>query len=376
MNIKSFKESLSYLAKAALTPFIWGHAGIGKTQVVKQWAEDNGYKFFSLYLGTQSDLGDILGLAEFIDNKDGTKSTAFATPKWLNDLIIHCNENPESGAVIFLDEFNRGRRDVLAGMFSLALDKTFHTIKLPANCHIIAAGNPPTDEYFTTDVNETALMARFVHIKLEPTVEEWVTYAKTKELEPSLIGFIQEQPKLLEDAHTDFQLPVKVDRRSYERASKLFALKTPQHLISQLLPGIIGLSNYVAYEAYVKESDKVLTGEQVLAKDNAKLVTKWSNPENVQASFLNVTCDNLKELLSKKDEAKVVLTDIEKANLMWFINAIPKDISYRLIKELGSIHTPGNVTFKEFYQTPTYEDTIIDLYKLASKSETKGKKSA
>lgn len=386
MNIKSFKESLDYLANAQLTPFVWGHAGIGKTQVVKQWAVDKGYQFFSLYLGTQSDLGDILGLAEFVDNGDGSKSTAFATPQWLQNLITYCKANPDSGAVIFLDEFNRGRKDVLAGMFSLALDKTFHTIKLPVNCHIVAAGNPPTEEYFTTDVNETALMARFVHIKLEPTVEEWVKYAKEKELESSLVGFIQEQPKLLEDHHTDFQLPVKVDRRSYERASKLFANSTPKHLLSQLLPGIIGLSNYIAYEAYVKESDKVLTGEQVILGEGKKLVTKWSNPENVQASFLNITCDNIKELFAQKEIAKIMLTDVEKENLHWFIEEVPKDISFKLIKELGSRGVAGNEVFSNYYTSPAYEDKILDLYKIAlvgqteeeseDKSKSKKKKTA
>lgn len=373
MNIKSFKESLDHLANAQLTPFVWGHAGIGKTQVVKQWAKEKGYEFFSLYLGTQSDLGDILGLAEFVDNKDGSKSTAFATPQWLQNLITYCKANPDSGAVIFLDEFNRGRKDVLAGMFSLALDKTFHTIKLPTNCHIIAAGNPPTDEYFTTDVNETALMARFVHIKLEPTIEEWVQYAKAKEFESSLIGFIQEQPKLLEDHHTDFQLPVKVDRRSYERANRLFEVKTPENLLSQLLPGIIGISNYVAYEAYLKNQDKTLTGEQVIAGEGKNLITKWSNPENVQASFLSVTCDNVKDLLAKKEVAKAMLTDTEKENLTWFIEALPKDISFKFIKVMAERVTPGNTVFSNYYTTGDIEEKMINLYKIALVNSPKDK---
>src|SRR5579859_2802626 len=147
MNIKDLKDSLDYLFKAQLTPFVWGHAGVGKTSTFKQYAQEKGYKFFAFYLGTQSDIGDILGLQGFVKDENGTEvATQFAIPRWIKETIDYCNKNPESGAVIFLDEFNRGRRGILAGMFSLALDKTFHTVKLPKNCYIAAAGNPPTDE--------------------------------------------------------------------------------------------------------------------------------------------------------------------------------------------------------------------------------------
>src|ERR1700722_6629746 len=101
MNIKDMKASLDYLFKAQITPFVWGHAGIGKSTVVKQYAEAKGYKFFPFYLGTQSDLGDILGLASFVKDKNGSEvATTFATPLWLKDTIEYCQNNPKSGAII------------------------------------------------------------------------------------------------------------------------------------------------------------------------------------------------------------------------------------------------------------------------------------
>lgn len=360
MNIKDFKESLDYLVQSELTPFIWGHAGIGKSSIVKQYAESKGYKFFPFYLGTQSDLGDILGLAEFIDNGDGSKSTAFAIPKWLKDMITYCEKNPDSGAVIFLDEFNRARRDILNGMFSLALDKTFHTIKLPKNCHIIAAGNPPTDEYYVTDVNETALMSRFVHVKLEPSVNEWLEYAKAKEIETTLIDFIKNQPELLESATSEFTLPVKVDRRSYERLNRLFTLKTPQHILEQLMYGIIGVERTVAYLQFLKETDKPLTALEVLNGVKFDLVLKWSDPKDVVASLLNLTCDNVKDWLVEL--TMISLPDQSKVNLMNFLATIPKDISYPLIANLVKLKIP---CFRDFYLDPLYEVTMSNLVKEA-----------
>lgn len=369
MNIRQAIESLDYLVKAELTPFFWGHAGIGKTSIVKQYAKDKGFKFFAFYLGTQSDIGDILGLAEFVTNPDGTKSTAFATPKWLSDTIAYCNANPDSGAVIFLDEFNRGRRDILSGMFSLALDKTFHMIKLPKNCHVIAAGNPPTDEYFVTDVNETALMARFVHIKLEPTFEEWVTYAQNTGIDSSLIGFLKNQPELLEASRTDFQLPVKVDRRAYERLNRLFTLKTPSHLMEQLMAGIIGLERTVAYLQYVNQADKPLAGTAILDGTGASMYTAWSNPDNTLSSLLNLTCDNLKETVLART---VNFTNEEKQNIMKFFDVIPKDISFPLIKALVQAkNSPGYAVFRDFFVDKAFEQKMVGIVKAAKPEEQK-----
>ncbi len=370
MNIKDFKESLDYMFKAQLTPFVWGHAGIGKTESVKQYAQEKGYKFFAFYLGTMSDSGDILGLAEFTKRKDGGKSTDFAPPGWLLDMIDYCNANPDSGAVLFLDEFNRSRRDILNGVFSLALDKTFHTIKLPKNCHIIAAGNPPTDEYFTTDVDETALMARFVHIKLEPSIQEWTTYAKEVDIDANIVGFIQDQPQLLEEKRTEFVLPVKVDRRSYSRLNKLFKLNTPAHIMDSLMPGIIGLERTVAYKQYLKEIDKPLTGIEVLEHKRPDLVEKWSNPENIAASFLNVTSENLQAELLKRHEANSLLTAAERSNFMWFLKTIPKDIMYPLMKNL--VYAQNSV-WKDFHTDSKYEVEIAELF-MSAKGVVKDEK--
>ena len=353
MNITDFKNSLDYLVKAELTSFVWGRAGIGKSSIVRQYAEKNGYLFFPFYLGTQADMGDILGLAEFVTNPDGSKSTVFAMPQWMKTMIQYCEDNPDSGAVIFLDEFNRARRDILNGMFSFALDKTIHTVKLPKNCYVIAAGNPPTDEYFTTDVNETALMARFVHVKLEPTLDEWVDYSKASGMEPTLIGFVKSQPDFLESKHSEFSLNdiVKPDRRAYERLSKLFMLKTPMNLLEQLMHGIIGLERTVAYMQYLKDQDKPLTALEVLTGKKRKLLQKWSNETDITASCINLTCDNLFEYFK---ENKDNLIPEYKKNLMEFFNIIPMDSGYNLVTKIVSIPA-----FRDFSEDLNYSEQIL-----------------
>ena len=362
MNIKDLKASLDYLCKAQITPFLWGHAGIGKSTVVKQYAEEKGYKFFPFYLGTQSDIGDILGLASFVKDENGSEiATTFATPLWLKETIEYCQNNPQSGAIIFLDEFNRARRDILNGMFSLALDKTFHTIKLPENCHVMAAGNPPTDEYFTTDINETALMARFAHIKLEPSFNEWLQFAQNQKFEPTLVSFLKEQPELLEDAKSHFTLPVKVDRRSYERVNRLFNVGTPKPLLEQLMVGIIGAERVVAYNLHLNKTEKPLTGEQVLVGGGQKdVIVKWSNPADIKSSLLNITCDNVFDLLQEWDKNKGAVSEGIMDNFIGFLETLPSEVSYPLLKKLLK---EENKLFRNFTTDSRYERRVAKVAK-------------
>lgn len=363
MNIKTLKESLSFYFQAQVTPFLWGHAGIGKSSVVKQFAKEKGWYFFPLYLGTQSDMGDLLGLANFVKNEDGTESTTFATPKWLRDAIVHCEQNPNSGAIIFLDELNRGRRDILNGMFSLALDKVFHQVKLPRNCHVIAAGNPPTDEYSVNDIDDSALMSRFAHIKLEPTFEEWVEYARGNEFDNTIVGFVQDQPSMLEQDKTDFALPIKVDRRSYERLDRLvFKTQCPEHLIQELMVSIIGLERTIAYQQYLKHSDKPLHARDVLNRTThaETSIKKWNTPGDVTASLINISKDNLKEELDKRAKNKTNLTETEKENLFWFLNNIPLDAMYALIND---VIKSENKVFIDFVREKQYGDALAELVK-------------
>lgn len=359
MNIKELKVSLPYLFKAQHTPFMWGHAGIGKSTVIKQYAQEKGYKFFPFYLGTQSDLGDILGLASFVKDENGSEiATTFATPLWLKDTIEYCVNNPDSGAIIFLDEFNRARRDILNGMFSLALDKTFHTLKLPDNCHIIAAGNPPTEEYFVTDVDETALMARFTHIKLEPTFDEWMKYAKDANFEPTILSFLLEQPELLEDGKSEFKLPVKVDRRSYERLNRLFKVNTPPDLLEKLAYGIIGIERSVAYKLHLQNTVKPLDADQVFDGSGMSVITEWSNPSNIKSSLLSKTCDNVFEALKLEPSLMTCGYD----NLMTFLETLPRDMSYPMLKRLVK---EGPQTFKTFIKDDKYEGRLVAITKEA-----------
>ena len=154
MNIRDFKKSLPYLINANTAVMLVGHHGVGKSQGVKQFCDENELGFVDLRLGTQ-DVGDILGLADFkVDDNGERIATKFMPPDWFP-------MDPNSRGLIFLDEINRARRDVLQAVFQLVLDKRIHTYELPKGWHVVAAMNPSTQDYIVTDLSDKAFLDRF-----------------------------------------------------------------------------------------------------------------------------------------------------------------------------------------------------------------------
>ena len=134
-----------------------GRHGIGKSEILTQYFSAKGMKVVALFLGQMSDPGDLIGLpskAEFSTGENGNKvlvRTEFIPPYWwpLNDEPI----------VLFLDELNRARPEVLQTIMDLALNRKLAGRLLPEGSRIISAVNAG-EEYQLTDL-DPALVSRF-----------------------------------------------------------------------------------------------------------------------------------------------------------------------------------------------------------------------
>lgn len=327
MNIKTLKEALPYIFKANISTMIVGHHGVGKSQAVKQYADDLGLGFVDLRLGTQ-DVGDLLGLADFErDEKGNLIATKFMRPDWFPS-------DPNSKGIIFLDEINRGRRDVLQAVFQLCLDKRLHRYALPKGWFVIAAMNPNTEDYIVTDLSDKAFLDRFCHIKLAPSKQEFFDYAKKSKFEGQLIQFLQDQPALLQSDLEAFELEVKPSRRSWEAVDRLMKAKTPVNLLRELVSGLVGTAASAAFVKSLSDTDKPISGKDVIddyAK-HAKKVKQYSDSKTGgRQDMLKFTCDSLLEALQ---EMKKKPTKDQASNISGFLKEIPKDLSFSVCQSL------------------------------------------
>lgn len=323
MKISQLKSLIPLAHEAGVTLMIWGQHGVGKSQSVKQYADEIGYKFIDIRVG-QMDVGDLLGLADFEVNSKGEKTaTKFMPPSWFP-------RDPNGKYVLFLDELFRGRPDVQQALFQLVLDRRLHEMVLPKDCILITANNPDTEDYKTEELHDAALMDRFLHVKLTPTNEEFFAYAKNKKFETELLNFLQTNEDVLSDPKIkDFTLDVRPSKRSWDAVARLLkaGLTTESDIFLETVGGMVGLENATRLRAYVEKNRcKPIQPEQILNNysEHQKTLREYCDLVNGRHDIVSVTANNLTDYLYTVTD----LSETQAANLNSFIDDLPLDIGY------------------------------------------------
>lgn len=235
MNVKINIEDLQYIldnTPATHNIMLAGRHGIGKSEILTKYFSDKNMKVVALFLGQMSDPGDLIGLPD----KSG-EITVFRPPYWF----------PIDGKpiVLFLDELNRARPEVLQTIMDLALNRKLAGRNLPEGSRIIAAVNEG-EEYQLTDL-DPALVSRFNIFRFEPSVEEWLLWAKKNELDHRVISFIRDNGLWLDgdpnaEIEADTGLDKTPDRRAWKRVSDV--IKDKKQLNNKdikLISSIVGV---------------------------------------------------------------------------------------------------------------------------------------
>lgn len=325
MNINDIKKALPYLFKTKITPMIVGAHGTGKSTGVREFASENDFEFVDLRLGSM-DVGDLLGLPDFT-GEGARKRTSFMSPDWFP-------KDPSSRGIIFLDEINRARRDVLQAVFQLVLDRKMHDKELPKEWYVVAACNPDTEDYTVTDTSDKALMDRFCHIKVTSSYQDFLGYGKAKNFDEKVLRFISAQPTLLRGSAKDFSLDyVQPSDRSWEMVSRLMSAGiTEARILNELISGLVGTEASVAYLSFMENEEKPIKGKDIVKKydkQRAK-VQSYSTVENYRSDLLTDTANSVLEYLH---EVNGVVTEKEYKNLIQFALDIPNDVTFPFLQK-------------------------------------------
>ena len=275
-----------------------GKHGIGKSQILTKYYEDKGMKVVPLFLGQMADPGDLIGLP---DRDSGAGKTQFLPPFWfpLDDTPV----------VLFLDELNRARPEILQSVMDLALNKTIAGRKLPKGSRIISAVNSG-DEYQLTDL-DPALVSRFNIYEFKPSVNEWLMWAQKNEIDYRVTGFIAENANELDGASyangNQESLEKSPDRRGWEKVSNI--IKGREELSKttfKTISGIIGAGAMTKFSHYLKENHLLGAKEIFEGFENVKdILEKYTMP---QVALVN---DSLYQFFEGTDEKKVPIAAAE-----------------------------------------------------------------
>ncbi|MGM9794298.1 MAG: AAA family ATPase [Candidatus Cryptobacteroides sp.] len=274
-----------------------GNHGIGKSEILTDYYAAKGMPVVALFLGQMSDPGDLIGIPS---KNEQTGKTDFMPPYW-----FPINGKP---IVLFLDELNRARPEILQTIMDLALNRKLAGRHLPEGSRIIAAVNEG-DQYQLTDL-DPALVSRFNIVQFVPTAQEWLLWAKKAELDQRVIDFIQEDPIWLDKnpdtrEGADTGLDKTPDRRAWKRVSDIIKIHHQLGgVFSKAISSIVGVKAAAAFLSSVS-SRKILSGREVLSA----FEKHRSTLEGYQLHELSVINDAIYRLLevekvSDKDKEK------------------------------------------------------------------------
>ena len=232
-----------------------GKHGIGKSEILTRYFERLGIPVNTLFLGQMSDPGDLIGLPRL---DEATGKTIFMPPYWF----------PTDGRpiVLFLDELNRARPEVLQTVMDLTLNRKLAGRSLPEGSRLIAAVNDG-EEYQLTDL-DPALVSRFNIYTFRPSAQEWLLWATENKLDVRVTDFIRHNPKMLDgDGSTDNPdrgLDKTPDRRAWKKVSDCIApIEQLDDIHKKIIAGIVGPIATQAFFSFLT-TIRILSGQDIL----------------------------------------------------------------------------------------------------------------
>ena len=170
---------------------LMGPAGIGKTEIVRQVAEENGLAFLS-YSITHHTRQSIIGLPCLTESVvDGKPCTV--TEYTMSEIIAPVHETMrqtgKQEGILFLDEFNCTSESLRPIMLQLLQDKSFGPHPIPDGWMLVLAGNPSEYNRAATDLDSvTADRLRMIHI--EPDYAAWRSYMTAHNVHPVVLSYL------------------------------------------------------------------------------------------------------------------------------------------------------------------------------------------
>lgn len=236
-----------------------GKHGIGKSEIITHfYRNERNLPVISFFLGQMSDPGDLIGLLHK-DEQHGR--SVFLPPYWWP-----VDARP---VVLFLDELNRARPELLQAIQDLTLNRTLAGRTLPVGSIIIAAINEG-EEYQLTDL-DPALVSRFNLYEFAPTIEEWLIWAAQHSLDSRVMAFIQKYPEHLdsipasaEEAGLATGLIKTPDRRAWAKVAAFIAKQpTLDDIHIKIIAGMVGSKAALAFRQSLGVL-LIVTVEQIL----------------------------------------------------------------------------------------------------------------
>jgi hypothetical protein len=318
VDFATFIKIVGYVTGVRKPVLLRGRHGIGKSTVVYKYAKDEGLVVVERRASQMTE-GDLVGLPIIKDD-----STSFNPPDWFKKA---CDEP----VLLFLDEVDRATLEVRQGIFELTDSRKLNGHTLHEDTLVFAAvnGGEHGSQYQVGEM-DPAELDRWTVFDVEPTIEDWLSWAKDEGVNNIVWDFVNQNRVHLE--HSDDFEPNKVypSRRSWERLNLCLAqaelLEEASPTLYNLTAAFVGFEAAVAFNDFVKNYDRQVTVEDILVKGDFTKVGNFGINEHTALIDKFEGADAFKEELPQE----------QVNNLARYFIMLPSEVAMKLWSVLGN----------------------------------------
>lgn len=317
VDFATFSQIVNHVTAVRKPVLLRGRHGIGKSTVVYQFAGKNNMEVVERRASQMTE-GDLVGLPTIENN-----STKFNPPDWFKAAC-------DRPVVLFLDEVDRATLEVRQGIFELTDSRKLNGHILHPDTLVFAAvnGGEHGSQYQVGEM-DPAELDRWTVFDIEPTVEDWLSWASDAGISPEIWNFINQNRAHLE--HTDDYEPNKVypSRRSWERLDQCLTqaglLEEASPALYTLTSAFVGFEAAVSFNDFIQNYDRQVTTEDILVKGDFSKVADFGINDHT------AIIDKFEAENTFKDELEQDLID----NLARYFVMLPSEVAMKLWTVMG-----------------------------------------
>lgn len=296
---------------------LWGPPGVGKSQAVRQIANE-----IKQNTGKKVSVTDVrLLLFNPIDLRGIPTSNADKTlAVWLKPQIFQMDTSAAIINILFLDEISAAPQSVQAAAYQITLDRVIGEHKLPDNCIVIAAGNRVTDRSVAFKMPK-ALANRLLHIEVEGSFSDWKKWAVSSGINDKVVGFLSFRKNYLMEVDTGADHLAFPTPRSWEMVSNILnSIDDDVDKMYSLIAGIVGTGVALEFRTWTKVYKELPGIEDIFDGKMPPL------PKNTDAMYALIASMTVYAREHKDDMGRI-------ANSIRYAEKMPPDFSTILMKD-------------------------------------------
>jgi len=206
---------------------IIGPAGVGKTQICYQLAEELTGEMFGEWNAKHPDepkefeiimvKAPVLARDDFIIPFPVVgEDDNFSFKMLYSDFVP---KTVGSYGIFVIDEFSRGDHQLQQLLWQVQNEYAVHRMEFPKHWFVISTDNPDDSEYSMDNLEDAAGLRRQLHLYVEVSPKDFLEHAIANDFHPHVIEWIQARPERLYDFQAQKLGSVYANPASYEKLS-------------------------------------------------------------------------------------------------------------------------------------------------------------